>query len=364
LVLGSGLLAVTVSSVPSLPDPVEQLLAFLIALVAVVFLVEYALRLWSAPESPRYSGLSESRARLAWAFSATGLIGLLAVVPAFAITLRAIRADSDIAAIFCILWILKLGVHAPAMTTLARVISNERASLASVLIIFVIVLVAAATATHFFERNEQPNLFGDLPSSLWWAVVTLTTTGYGDVVPHTVGGRMVGSVVMVSGILVLALMTGILATGFAEEVRRREYLRVWDQVVKVPMFTELGTVTLSEIVGKLRVRYYPPRFVVVRRDEPGDSMFFISEGEVEVRLSRQPVRLGQGGFFGEMALLDRLPRNATIVTTQPTTLLVLYASDFYEIAAHIPSLVAAVEKEAQRRRQENEAGLIATDGTA
>ena len=358
LVLGSGLLAVAVSSVPSLPDAVEHLLAFVIALVAAVFLVEYALRLWSAPETPRYGGLSEGRARLAWALSATGLIGLLAVVPAFAITLRAIRADSDIAAIFCILWILKLSVHAPAMTTLARVISNERATLASVLIIFVIVLVAAATATHFFERSDQPDLFGDLPSSLWWAVVTLTTTGYGDIVPHTVGGRIVGSVVMVSGILVLALMTGILATGFAEEVRRREYLRVWDQVVKVPMFTELGTVTLSEIVGKLRVRYYPPRFVVVRRDEPGDSMFFISEGEVEVRLPRQPVRLGQGGFFGEMALLDRLPRSATIVTTRPTTLLVLYASDFYEIAAHIPSLVAAVEKEAHRRRQENEEGRM------
>ena len=364
LVLGSGLLAVAVSSVPSLPDTVEHLLTIVIALVAVVFLIEYALRLWSAPESPRYGGLSEGRARLAWALSATGLIGLLAVVPAFAITLRAIRADSDIAAIFCILWILKLSVHAPAMTTLARVISNERATLASVLIIFVIVLVAAATATHFFERSDQPDLFGDLPSSLWWAVVTLTTTGYGDIVPHTVGGRIVGSVVMVSGILVLALMTGILATGFAEEVRRREYLRVWDQVVKVPMFTELGTVTLSEIVGKLRVRYYPPRFVVVRRDEPGDSMFFISEGEVEVRLPRQPVRLGQGGFFGEMALLDRLPRSATIVTTQPTTLLVLYASDFYEIAAHIPSLVAAVEKEAHRRRRENEAGRMATDGAA
>jgi voltage-gated potassium channel len=358
LVLGSGLLAVAVSSVPSLPDTVEHLLTIVIALVAVVFLIEYALRLWSAPESPRYGGLSERRARLAWGLSATGLIGLLAVVPAFAITLRAIRADSDIAAVFCILWILKLSVHAPAMTTLARVISNERATLASVLIIFVIVLVTAATATHFFERNEQPELFGNLPSSLWWAVVTLTTTGYGDIVPHTVGGRMVGSVVMVSGILVLALMTGILATGFAEEVRRREYLRVWDQVVKVPMFTELGTVTLSEIVGKLRVRYYPPRFVVVRRDEPGDSMFFISEGEVEVRLPRQPVRLGQGGFFGEMALLDRLPRSATIVTTQPTTLLVLYASDFYEIAAHIPSLVAAVEKEAHRRRQENEGARI------
>lgn len=351
------------SSVESLPDLADRVLAFVIALVAAVFLVEYALRLWSAPEAPRYGGLSDGQARLRWAFSATGLIGLLAVVPAFAITLRAVKTDSEFAAIFCILWILKLGVHAPAMGTLARVVSNERAALSSVLIIFLIVLVAAATATYFFERDGQPQLFGDLPSALWWAVVTLTTTGYGDVVPHTVGGRMVGSVVMVSGILVLALMTGILATGFAEEVRRREYLRVWDQVVKVPMFTELGTVTLSEIVGKLRVRYYPPRFVVVRRDEPGDSMFFISEGEVEVRLPRQPVRLGQGGFFGEMALLDRLPRNATIVTTQPTTLLVLYASDFYEIAAHIPSLVAAVEKEAHRRRQENETRLVTTNGT-
>ena len=74
----------------------------------------------------------------------------------------------------------------------------------------------------------------------------------------------------------------------------------------------------------------------------------------EVRLPRDSVKLGQGGFFGEMALLDRLPRSATIVTTQPTTLLVLYASDFYAIASHIPSLVAAVEKEARRRRIENE----------
>jgi len=359
-VLGSGLLAVAISSIDDLPDLANHLLAAVIALVAGIFLAEYVVRLWSVPEANRYAGLSETSARLRWACSLTGLIGLLAVLPAFAISTRAIKADSDIAAIFCVLWVLKLSSHAPAMGTLARVISNERATLASVLIIFVIVLVAAATSTHFFERAGQPAQFGNIPASLWWAVVTLTTTGYGDVVPHTVGGKMVGSVVMVSGILVLALMTGILATGFAEEERRREYLRVWDQVTKVPMFTELGTVTLSEIVGKLRVRHYPPRIVVVRRDEPGDAMFFLSEGEVEVRLPRDSVRLGQGGFFGEMALLDRLPRSATVVTTLPTTLLVLYASDFYEIASHIPSLVAAVEKEARRRRLENEASSAAT----
>ncbi len=84
-------------------------------------------------------------------------------------------------------------------------------------------------------------------------------------------------------------------------------------------------------------------------------MFFISEGEVEVRLPRDSLRLAQGAFFGEMALLDRLPRTATVATTEPTTLLVLYASDFYEIASHVPSLVTAVEKEAQRRHHENQA---------
>ncbi len=354
LVLGAGLFAVALSSIDKLPYLLDRGLPTVIVVVAAIFLAEYVIRVWVAPEAPRFAGHSEGIARLRWVLSANGLIGLLAVVPAFAITTGSVSADSDYAAVFCILWVLKLGEHAPAMSTLARVISNERATLASVLIIFIVVLVMAATSAHIFERSQQPEQFGNVPAALWWAVVTLTTTGYGDVVPHTVGGKMIGSVVMVSGIMVLALMTGILATGFAEEERRREYLRVWDQVTKVPMFTELGTVTLSEIVGKLRVRHYPPRIVVVRRDEPGDSMFFISEGEVEVRLPRAPVRLGQGGFFGEMALLDRLPRSATIVTTQPTTLLVLYASDFYEIASHIPSLVAAVEKEARRRRTENE----------
>jgi len=363
LALGSGLLAVTLSTIDNLPEYFQAVLTAVVVIVAGIFLAEYILRVWVVPEAPNYSSHTDNIGRLRWALSVDGLIGLLAVVPAFVITAGTVKADSEAAAIFSILWIMKLGVHAPAMATLARVISNERATLASVCIIFMIILVVSATATHLLEREIQPEQFGNIPSSLWWAVVTLTTTGYGDVVPHSIGGKMIASVVMVSGILVLALMTGILATGFAEEERRREYLSVWDQVAKVPMFSDLGTVTLSEIVSKLRVRHYPPRIVVMRRDEAGDSMFFIADGEVEVRLPRDPVRLGQGGFFGEMALLDRSPRSATVVTTQPTTLLVLYASDFYQIATHIPSLVAAVEKEARRRQAENESNALTMEGS-
>jgi voltage-gated potassium channel len=361
--LVAGLLAIAIISIDGLPNAIDDALATIIVAVSLVFFAEYVVRLWIVPESSRYAALSDGQARLRWAVSFNGLVGLVAVLPAFGIVSGSVYPNSDATPLFCVLWILKLSSHAPAMTTLMRVMSNERASLTSVVVIFTMVLISAATLAHVLERDQQPKLFGSIPDALWWAVVTLTTTGYGDVVPQTVGGKMVGAVVMVSGILVLALMTGILATGFAEEERRREYLRVWDQVTRVPLFTALGTVTLSEIVSKLRVRHYPPRIVVVRQDEPGDSMFFISEGEVEVRLRHGPVTLGQGGFFGEMALLDRLPRTATVLTTQPTTLLVLYASDFYEIAANIPSLVETVEREARRRRAENQGTLAQAEPT-
>jgi voltage-gated potassium channel len=350
--LGIGLLAVILLSIDDLP--LRHALRLVIWLVSIVFLLEYLVRLWVAPEISRLERHKPTIARLRWAISLPGLIGLLAVAPAVMLAAGYGITGADTASVFCILWVLKLGLHAPAFGTLGRVVSNERAPLASIAILFGIVLMLAATGAHLLERVKQPEQFGSLPGALWWAVVTLTTTGYGDVVPLTVGGRIIGALLMVSGIAVLALMTGVLATGFAQEERRREYLRVWEQVSRVPIFTSLGVVTLSEIVGKLRTRYYPPRITVMRQGEPGDSMFFITSGEVEVRLPNGgSVRLSDGAFFGEMSLLERQPRTATVATTKPTTMLVLYASDFYEIASHIPALAKAVEVEAQRRREEN-----------
>jgi len=353
-VLGIGLFAVILLSVDELDAQLRSLLRTVIWTVTFIFLAEYLVRLWIAPENRRYDQDTPFKARLRWAMSIEGLIGLLAVMPAFMFAGGYTITGADTASVFCILWILKIGLHAPAFSTLARVVSNERAPIASVLILFAILLMIAATGAHMLERVRQPEQFGSLPGAMWWAVVTLTTTGYGDVVPLTVGGRMIGALLMIAGIAVLALMTGVLATGFAQEERRREYLRVWEQVARVPLFASLGVVTLSEIVGKLRTRYYPPRITVVRRGDAGDSMFFISSGEVEVRLPNGgAVRLGEGAFFGEMALLERQPRSASVATTRPTTLLVLYASDFYEIASHIPKLAEAVEIEAKRRREEN-----------
>ncbi len=173
---------------------------------------------------------------------------------------------------------------------------------------------------------------------MWWAVVTLTTTGYGDVVPLTPGGRIIGALLMISGIAVLALMTGVLATGFAQEERRREISPGLGPGLARADLRVAGRRYPVRDRGQAAHALLPAaRHGAVRRGDAGDSMFFISTSEVEVRLPdrrhRSPDATARSS--ARCRCSSRQPRAASIATTKPTTLLVLYASDFYEIASHI-----------------------------
>ena len=154
---------------------------------------------------------------------------------------------------------------------------------------------------------------------------------------------------MISGIVVFGLLAGILATGFAAEMKRRDFLRNWDLVAQVPMFHDVGPGTIADLAGLLRPRELPSRTVVARRGAAGDCMFFIVSGEVEIQLEPKPVRLGRGHFFGEMALVTGATRNATVVTTAATRLLVLDIADFRALASAKPELLDIIHQEAGRR---------------
>lgn len=229
---------------------------------------------------------------------------------------------------------------------------NARDQLLSVLLAFAMVLLTAATLAYIFERQIQPEAFGSIPGALWWAIVTLTTTGYGDEVPVTLPGRLLAGMVMISGIGVFGLWAGVLATAFAEEIRRREFLRTWDLVAEVPSFHDVGAATIADVTRLLGPREVSQGTVIMRRGQPGDCMYFIVEGEVEIQLQPENVRLSAGAFFGEMALLLGGPRTATVVATRSTTLLVLDVADFRELVARRPELGAAIKEEADRRSGE------------
>src|SRR5436190_949147 len=203
------------------------------------------------------------------------------------------------------------------------------------------------------ERVWTYAAFGSGPATMWWAVVTLTTVGYGDVVPVTVLGRLVAAMVMISGLGVFGLWTGILATGFAAETRRDNFLKTWDSVSKVPFFAALGPSAIADVTHMLRTMDLPPRTMIIRKGQAGDCMYFIAAGEGEVDLPGKKVRLSEGAFFGEMALLGNNLRSANITTTRLSKLLVLDLVDFRLLMARHPDLAQTIDAEAKRRALEN-----------
>jgi voltage-gated potassium channel len=338
-VLIAGLAAMAAITIPDLEAEFRPWFLVVLWCCLGFFAIELVVRCWPSSDpdrGPRYL------------VSPAGIIDLLAVLPIPIAVFFGVPAET--AWLLASLWLLKLAIFVPGLALFVRVIRLESRALASVVVIFLIVLLLAAVALHAIEGVAQPEQFGSLPLSLWWAVTTLTTTGYGDAVPETFLGRLIAGMVMICGLGVFGLWAGILATGFSAEHRRRDFIQNWDLVTRVPFFQNLKPAAIIEVTRMLRRLDLPERAVVVRRGRPGDCMYFIVSGEVEVRLEPRPVRLGQGAFFGEIALLEGGPRMATVVTTAPTTLLILDVSDFRALTALHPDLAEAVETEAARRR--------------
>jgi voltage-gated potassium channel len=341
--LAIGLGAMTALTVPDLAQSAGGWLSACLWCCLAYFGVEGFVRAQGAWQSGRM------RRHLV---SASGIVDLAAVVPVPLALIGGIAAPT--AWLFAALWVLKLAQDSPGFAQLGRVFVLEAKPLASVLALFLIALFLAAAAMHVLERDLQPVAFGTLPAALWWAVVTLTTTGYGDEVPHTHLGHLLGSFVMICGIATFGLWTGILATGFAAESRRRNFIQTWDLVSKVPFFQTLDPSAIAEITHMLRRLEVPARTAVIRRGKIGDCMYFIADGEVQVDVKPAAVRLGAGSFFGELALLGDSVRTANVFTTKPSTLLILDLVDFRTLTAHHPELARAIDAEAKRRMSENQ----------
>jgi voltage-gated potassium channel len=202
---------------------------------------------------------------------------------------------------------------------------------------------------YVLEREAQPKIFASIPHAMWWAIVTIATVGYGDIFPVTPVGRLFGGVVMVIGIAVFAVPAGILATGFASEIRKRDFVVTWQTVANVPLFVGLDAARIAEIARLLKRQVVPAQFAVVRRGDPADAMFFIMAGEVQVDIAPTAVRLGRGQYFGEIALIRDTVRTATVTTLTECQLLSLDVADFRRLLDNNPSLKATITRTAEER---------------
>jgi len=334
--------SVVLETVPELNRD-DHLIFLTIEVLAIgIFTLEYVLRVWSAPDHTPYADMHPWRARLKFILTASAMIDLISIAPFYLGFF--VPADLRILILFRLLRFFKLARYSPGLRSLFAAIEAERkALLASAVVLFGLVLLAA-TAMHLAEHEAQPDRFGSIPQSMWWAIVTLTTVGYGDAVPVTLIGRVIAGLTMLMGLMMLALPIGIISQAFADQIHRREFVVTWGMIARVPLFASLKAHEIAEVMDYLEAQTIPANTVIVRAGEVPHSMYFITSGEVEIESPRGTMRLGEGHFFGELALLKKTPRRSTVRSISATKLLVLGAADFNALMAHNHTIRDHIER--------------------
>lgn len=346
LVLGN-VAAVIAQSVPGLAPSVNARLQVFDRFCVVVFAIEYVARMWVAPEHPLLAKLGSTRAR--WRFASTPLmlIDALAFVPLVA---EALWGDHPLVRLLRLVRFLKLARYSPALATIGRVMGAERRALLACVVIIAGVLLAAAATMLAVEGHVQPDRLGDMPKAMWWAAAMLAKIGGAEIAPLTAPGRIVAAITVILGIFCFALPVAIIGRGFYEEIRRRDFIVTFAMVARVPLFAHLDVAAVSELVAILKARTVAAGAVIIRKGDRGDAMYFVASGAVDVDTGGAHVRLTEGSFFGEMALLSRERRNASVTALRGTDLLVLDAEEFHHLVDRNPDIGIRVRAVAEVRK--------------
>ncbi len=341
--------AFAAGTIPNLSDSTRELARGAYLAGGLVLTVEFLLRLWLAPQTEIDPALATWPFRRRYLMSGMGIVDVLSALPVV-LVLAGVASYEDVGELMLIS-LCKSARYVAGLGLLTQVVRNEARSLVSVLLLLMILVVLASGLMYRFEHDAQPEIFSSVPTTIWWAVVTVATVGYGDMTPATDLGRLFGGIIMILGVATFAMPAGILASGFASEMRRRNFLVTWQTVANVPLFEDLNASEIAEITRLLRPQVIPAHRVVVHHGDTGDAMYIIMSGEVEVEITPKPVRLKQGQFFGEIALLKDIERTATVITMTDCQLLAIPATDFRNLMSRHPKINEKITRQAERRLQ-------------
>lgn len=216
---------VVLESIPDVNIRFENAFFWLEVFTVSVFTVEYVLRVWTSVENCAVPGAARNgfTHRIRFVFTPYAIIDFLAILPFYLVTFGLLGGvDMRFLRAIRLLRILKLTRYSSAFDMLVTCCRENLRALGASFFVLLTVMLLAASGMYFFERQSQPVAFGSIPAAMWWAFATLTTVGYGDVTPITVGGKMFGAMITVIGVGMVALPTGILASGYARQIRLRD----------------------------------------------------------------------------------------------------------------------------------------------
>jgi len=219
VLISLNVLAIFLETVDPVYDQFHRAFRYFEVFSVAIFTVEYLARVWSSIDLKDMTDSSPIIGRIKYMLRPIALVDLIAILPFYlsffvAMDLRFLR-------VLRLLRLFKLTRYSPALGALLEVIQQESEALLAAIVVLFMMLVIAAGGIYILESDLQPETFGSMPRSMWWAIVTLTTVGYGDVIPVTTLGKLFAGFVGLIGIGMIALPAAILASGFAENIHER-----------------------------------------------------------------------------------------------------------------------------------------------
>lgn len=212
--------AVILESVEAIRQAHQDLFDQLEIFSVAVFTLEYVLRFWSAPLRPG-ERRHPWRARRSYFFSFHGLVDLIATAP-FYLQLLFPGLDLRVLRIFRLVRVLKLSHYSSAIEDLFEAIYQERKSFVAALYLLLLAVLLSSSLMYFAEHEAQPDKFSSIPATMYWSMITLTTVGYGDLSPVTWVGQVIAPVTAFLGVCTVALLTGIVASAFSNQMANRK----------------------------------------------------------------------------------------------------------------------------------------------
>lgn len=211
-------LAIVLHSVPEIREHprLGQLFIDFEIFSVLIFTVEYVLRVWASVESPRYH--DPFWGRIKFVFSGWALVDLLAILPFF---LTFFSVDFGLIRMLRILRLVRLyrvTKYSRALNMIKTAVRYTKEELILSYAFLLFAMLIASSIIYYIEHPAQPEVFTSIPASIWWGVVTMTTLGYGDMVPITALGKVFGGFISILGVALFSLPTGILASGFIEQI--------------------------------------------------------------------------------------------------------------------------------------------------
>lgn len=214
--------AIILESIESLRQQFQNEFYYFELFSVIIFTIEYILRVWTANFLPKYK--TPFLGNLKFALTPMAIIDLLAFLPFYlpfiGVDLRLLR----ILRIFRVFRIFKIARYVEALSFIYSVFKRKKEELFISLIFTILLLLIASTLMYYVENDAQPDKFSSIPETMWWGIATLTTVGYGDIYPITPVGKLLAGIIAFIGIALFALPTGILASGFSDELSRRKQL--------------------------------------------------------------------------------------------------------------------------------------------